>query len=257
MFLRIRDGRVDDVRLRIYEPPRFFEAFLRGRGYREPVDITARICGICPIAYQMSACAAIEDACGVEVARRDPRAAPAHLLRRVDREPRAARVHAPRAGLPRLRQRDRDGARPPRHRRAGADDQEGRQRDPPRGRRPRDPPGQRARRRLLPRAAPARAARAGRAARARTRRSRSRRCASPAASRCPTSSPSTSTSRSRRPDAYPLEGGRLVSTGGPRHRPGRVRGALRGAARGALDRAALASARARRLPRAARSRATR
>jgi len=67
MFLRIREGRVDDVRLRIYEPPRFFEAFLRGRGYREPVDITARICGICPIAYQMSSCAAIEDACGVEV----------------------------------------------------------------------------------------------------------------------------------------------------------------------------------------------
>jgi coenzyme F420-reducing hydrogenase alpha subunit len=67
MFLRIRDGRVDDVRLRIYEPPRFFEAFLRGRGYREPVDITARICGICPIAYQLSACAAIEQACGVEV----------------------------------------------------------------------------------------------------------------------------------------------------------------------------------------------
>src|SRR3954451_795297 len=67
MFLRIREGRVDDVRLRIYEPPRFFEAFLRGRGYREPVDITARICGICPIAYQMSACAAIEDACGVDV----------------------------------------------------------------------------------------------------------------------------------------------------------------------------------------------
>jgi len=67
MYLRIRDGRVDDVRLRIYEPPRFFEAFLRGRGYREPPDITARICGICPVAYQMSACAAIEDACGVEV----------------------------------------------------------------------------------------------------------------------------------------------------------------------------------------------
>ena len=67
MYLRIRDGQVDDVRLRIYEPPRFFEAFLRGRGYREPPDITARICGICPIAYQMSACAALEDACGVDV----------------------------------------------------------------------------------------------------------------------------------------------------------------------------------------------
>ncbi|GIU90302.1 MAG: hypothetical protein KatS3mg010_1401 [Acidimicrobiia bacterium] len=43
-------------RLRIYEPPRFFEAFLRGRAHTEPPDITARICGICPVAYQMSAC---------------------------------------------------------------------------------------------------------------------------------------------------------------------------------------------------------
>ena len=54
------------MQLRIYEPPRFFEALLRGR-YTEPPDITSRICGICPIAYQMSACAAIEDACGVAV----------------------------------------------------------------------------------------------------------------------------------------------------------------------------------------------
>ncbi|MGZ8687137.1 MAG: Ni/Fe hydrogenase subunit alpha [Gaiellaceae bacterium] len=77
MHLRIRDGRVDDVRLRIYEPPRFFEALLRGRGYCEPPDITARICGICPIAYQMSACAAIEDACGVQVDE------PIRLLRRL------------------------------------------------------------------------------------------------------------------------------------------------------------------------------
>jgi coenzyme F420-reducing hydrogenase alpha subunit len=67
MHVEIRDGAVQDVRLRIYEPPRFFEAFLRGRAYTEPPDITARICGICPVAYQMSACAAIEDACGVEV----------------------------------------------------------------------------------------------------------------------------------------------------------------------------------------------
>ena len=67
MHVRVRDGAVDDVRLEIYEPPRFFEAFLRGRAYTEPPDITARICGICPVAYQMSACAAIEDACGVTV----------------------------------------------------------------------------------------------------------------------------------------------------------------------------------------------
>jgi coenzyme F420-reducing hydrogenase alpha subunit len=67
MRVRVTDGRVSDVRLQIYEPPRFFEGFLRGRGYTEPPDITARICGICPVAYQMSACLAIEDACGVSV----------------------------------------------------------------------------------------------------------------------------------------------------------------------------------------------
>src|SRR4051812_3591209 len=67
MHVRVAGGRVDDVRLDIYEPPRFFEAFLRGRRYTEPPDITARVCGICPVAYQMSACAAIEAACGVPV----------------------------------------------------------------------------------------------------------------------------------------------------------------------------------------------
>src|SRR5262245_49175759 len=56
MYVRIADGEVADLKLRIYEPPRFFEAFLRGRRYTEPPDITARICGICPIAYQTSAC---------------------------------------------------------------------------------------------------------------------------------------------------------------------------------------------------------
>lgn len=67
MHIELRDGAVSDVQLRIYEPPRFYEAFLRGRSYTEPPDITARICGICPVAYQMSACNAIEDACGVVV----------------------------------------------------------------------------------------------------------------------------------------------------------------------------------------------
>ena len=57
-------AQVARAELNIYEPPRFFEAFLRGRGYTEPPDITARICGICPVAYQTSACNAIEQACG-------------------------------------------------------------------------------------------------------------------------------------------------------------------------------------------------
>jgi coenzyme F420-reducing hydrogenase alpha subunit len=67
LHLTVRDGLVTDARLRIYEPPRFFEGLLVGRSYLEPVDLTARICGICPVAYQMSAAHAIERACGVEV----------------------------------------------------------------------------------------------------------------------------------------------------------------------------------------------
>ena len=67
LHVRVKGGAVEDVRLELYEPPRFFESLLRGRSYLEPVDITARICGICPIAYQMSAAAAIENACGVTV----------------------------------------------------------------------------------------------------------------------------------------------------------------------------------------------
>jgi sulfhydrogenase subunit alpha len=50
MRIRLHDGEVADVELEIYEPPRFFEAFLRGRRYTEPPDITARVCGICPVA---------------------------------------------------------------------------------------------------------------------------------------------------------------------------------------------------------------
>ncbi len=65
--LHISDGRVASAQLRIFEPPRLFEALLRGRSYAETPDIVARICGICPIAYQMGAVHAIEDAFGIEV----------------------------------------------------------------------------------------------------------------------------------------------------------------------------------------------
>lgn len=63
----VHDDIVTDVALEIFEPPRYFEALLVGRHFSEAPDITARICGICPVAYQMSACAAMEDACGVAV----------------------------------------------------------------------------------------------------------------------------------------------------------------------------------------------
>jgi len=73
----LHEGAVSDVELRIFEPPRFFEALLRGRAYSEAPDITARICGICPVAYQMSAVHAMEDALGVTVD------APLRALRRL------------------------------------------------------------------------------------------------------------------------------------------------------------------------------
>ena len=67
LHVEVRDGVVEEVALNIFEPPRFFEALLQGRRAIEAPDITARICGICPVAYQMSACAAIEAAVGVTV----------------------------------------------------------------------------------------------------------------------------------------------------------------------------------------------
>ena len=68
---------MERAELRIFEPPRFFEAFLRGRSAAEAPDITARICGICPVAYQMSAVHAVENALGIEMP------APIRALRRL------------------------------------------------------------------------------------------------------------------------------------------------------------------------------
>lgn len=66
MHIEYRDGKVVDVKLNIFEPPRFYEGFLRGRKFTEPPDITARICGICPVAYQSASTEAMETICGVE-----------------------------------------------------------------------------------------------------------------------------------------------------------------------------------------------
>jgi coenzyme F420-reducing hydrogenase alpha subunit len=64
--IEVENGVVKHLELRIFEPPRFFEAFLRGRSYREAPDITARICGICPVAYQMSSVHAMEKILGLQ-----------------------------------------------------------------------------------------------------------------------------------------------------------------------------------------------
>lgn len=77
LYVRLENDEVRELRLNIFEPPRFFEAFLRGRHFQEVPDIVARICGICPVAYQMSAAHALEAALGI---RPDPEI---RLLRRL------------------------------------------------------------------------------------------------------------------------------------------------------------------------------
>src|SRR5579885_34880 len=77
VHVKLKGGQVQDVQMRIFEPPRLFEAFLRGRHYMEVPDMVARICGICPIAYQMSAVQALERILGIEA---DPAV---RLLRRL------------------------------------------------------------------------------------------------------------------------------------------------------------------------------
>jgi sulfhydrogenase subunit alpha len=64
--LKIRGDKIEQLRLRIYEPPRFFEKFLEGRHVTEVPDLVARICGICPVAYQVSAVNALESLFGIE-----------------------------------------------------------------------------------------------------------------------------------------------------------------------------------------------
>ncbi len=69
LFIRVKNGEIKECKFRIVEPPRFFEAFLKGRSYAEVPDITARICGICPVAYLMGAQQAMENAFGLKVSK--------------------------------------------------------------------------------------------------------------------------------------------------------------------------------------------
>ena len=67
LYVRVKDGVVRDLKFRIFEPPRFFEALLAGRPYGDAPDITSRICGICPVAYIVGSSHAMEEALGVTV----------------------------------------------------------------------------------------------------------------------------------------------------------------------------------------------
>ncbi|MFZ9035531.1 MAG: Ni/Fe hydrogenase subunit alpha [Francisellaceae bacterium] len=65
--LEIENGQITKCQVRIYEPPRYFEKFLEGREPNEIIDAVARICGICPMAYQMSVVTLMEKAFDVTV----------------------------------------------------------------------------------------------------------------------------------------------------------------------------------------------
>jgi len=67
LHVRMADGAIEITEFSIYEPPRFFEKLVQGRAVREVPDIVARICGICPVAYQLTACIALEKALGIVV----------------------------------------------------------------------------------------------------------------------------------------------------------------------------------------------
>lgn len=67
LYVRVKDEKVKDIKFRIFEPPRFFEALLRGRRYTDAPDITSRICGICPVAYLLGASQAMEEILGIEL----------------------------------------------------------------------------------------------------------------------------------------------------------------------------------------------
>jgi sulfhydrogenase subunit alpha len=67
LHVRLQGRQIEEVQLNIYEPPRFFEALLRGKPMDDVADITSRICGICPIAYQMTAVQALENIQGISV----------------------------------------------------------------------------------------------------------------------------------------------------------------------------------------------
>ncbi len=77
VVIEITEGTVSKVHMRIFEAPRFFEAFLRGRPHQDVIDFTSRICGICPVAYQMSSVHAIEKIFGITVSQ------PVRALRRL------------------------------------------------------------------------------------------------------------------------------------------------------------------------------
>ena len=65
--LILKDGRLDDVRVRMLESPRLFEKIVVGRKYDEVADLVCRICAICSAVHKLTSLEALEQALGIEV----------------------------------------------------------------------------------------------------------------------------------------------------------------------------------------------
>ena len=58
--LSAKGDKIDKLHLKVFEPPRLFERFLQGKAFSDVPDLSARICGICPMAYQLTSILAME-----------------------------------------------------------------------------------------------------------------------------------------------------------------------------------------------------
>ncbi len=67
IVIDMREGKLLTSRLEVVEPPRYFEAMLKGFPYSDIALITSRICGICSVGHQVTSLKATEKALGIEV----------------------------------------------------------------------------------------------------------------------------------------------------------------------------------------------
>jgi sulfhydrogenase subunit alpha len=65
--VNIKDGKVAEVNMDIFEGPRFLESLVIGRKYDEITPILMRICAICSAAHTVTSLMAVENAFGITI----------------------------------------------------------------------------------------------------------------------------------------------------------------------------------------------
>jgi len=67
IVIDMKEGKLITSHLEVVEPPRYFEAMVKGFSYTDIALITSRICGICSVGHQMTSLKATEKALGIPV----------------------------------------------------------------------------------------------------------------------------------------------------------------------------------------------